>query len=235
MKIGLIGAMDIELAHLIDDMQQHTVEQVLGAQFHLGRIGGVDVVLAKCGIGKVAAAVTAQTMLLRYAPDLLINTGVGGSLTTRLSVGAIAISARAVEHDMDTSPLGDPVGLISGINRIYLDADQDHAQRLLAHARDLGLDATLGTVCSGDRFVASIAEKERIASLFEDAAVCEMEGAAIAHTAYLAGVPFVIVRAISDSADGSSSMDYMEFLPLAAERSYSLVRAYLEGVGRSLS
>ena len=231
MKIGLIGAMDIEIARLIADMAEHSVERVLGTEFHLGTIAGVEVVLAKCGIGKVAAAVTAQTMLLRYAPDLLINTGVGGSLTTRLSVGDIAISARAVEHDMDTSPLGDPVGFISGINRIYLDADRDAAARLLAHAHGMGCNALVGTVCSGDRFVASMAEKERIASLFEDAAVCEMEGAAIAHTAYLAGVPFVIVRAVSDSADGSSSMDYMEFLPLAAERSYALVRAYLEGLG----
>ena len=231
MKIGLIGAMDIEIARLIADMAEHSVERVLGTEFHLGTIAGVEVVLAKCGIGKVAAAVTAQTMLLRYAPDLLINTGVGGSLTTRLSVGDIAISARAVEHDMDTSPLGDPVGFISGINRIYLDADRDAAARLLAHAHGRGCNALVGTVCSGDRFVASMAEKERIASLFEDAAVCEMEGAAIAHTAYLAGVPFVIVRAVSDSADGSSSMDYMEFLPLAADRSYALVRAYLEGLG----
>lgn len=230
MKIGLIGAMDVELSHLIADMQDHTVERVLGTEFHLGRIGGVDVVLAKCGIGKVAAAVTAQTMLLRYQPTLLMNTGVGGSLTTRLSVGDIAISARAVEHDMDTSPLGDPVGFLSGINRIYLDADLESAERLLAHAEALGLKATLGTVCSGDRFVASVSEKERIASLFEDAAVCEMEGGAIAHAAYLAGVPFVIVRAISDSADGSSSMDYLSFLEIAAERSYALVRAYLEGL-----
>ena len=230
MKIGLIGAMEIELAHLISDMEAHRVERVLGVEFHLGTIGGVEVVLARCGIGKVAAAVTAQTMILTYRPQLLINTGVGGSLTTRLSVGDIAVSLRAVEHDMDTSPLGDPVGFLSGINRIYLDADRESAERLASCADALGLKAVLGTVCSGDRFVASMAEKERIASLFEDAAVCEMEGAAIAHTAYLASVPFVIVRAISDSADGSSSMDYMEFLPLAAERSYALVRAYLEGL-----
>lgn len=227
--IGLIGAMEVELAHLIADLKDARVECVSGTDYHVGRIDGVEVVIAKCGIGKVAAAVVAQTMILRYAPTLIVNTGVGGTLSPRLSVGDIAISYRAVQHDMDTSPLGDPVGLISGINKIYFDAERDAAERLLSLAEGLSLHAVGGTVCSGDRFVASPHEKERICSLFDDAIVCEMEGGAIAHTAYLSSVPFVIVRSISDSADGSSHMDYPTFLSLAAERSYTLVRAFLNG------
>ena len=227
--IGLIGAMEVELAHLISDMEDARVETVSGTDYHVGRIGGVEVVIAKCGIGKVAAAVVAQTMILRYAPSLIINTGVGGTLSSRLGVGDIAISRRAVQHDMDTSPLGDPVGLISGINKIYFDADRNAAEKLLSLAEGLSLRAESGTVCSGDRFVASSAEKERICSLFDDALVCEMEGGAIAHAAYLGRTPFVIVRSISDSADGSSHMDYPSFLSLAADRSYRLVRAFLDG------
>ena len=226
--IGLIGAMEVELAHLISDMQDARVETVSGTDYHVGRIGGVEVVVARCGIGKVAAAVVAQTMILRYAPSLIVNTGVGGTLSMRLSVGDVGISYRAVQHDMDTSPLGDPVGLISGINKIYFDADRAAADRLLALAREHSLRAEGGTICSGDRFVASPEEKERICSYFDDALVCEMEGGAIAHTAYLGGTPFVIVRSISDSADGSSHMDYPTFLSLAAERSYTLVRAFLD-------
>lgn len=228
MRIGIIGAMEIEVNSLIRSMKEQKVTSVSMTDFYEGEIEGVECVVARCGIGKVAAAVCAQTMILHFKPNLIINTGVGGALAGELRPGDIVISSRAVQYDMDTSPLGDPVGLISGINQIFFNADEKAANELMKIASRLGNGVMCGTVCSGDRFVASVEEKNRILSHFPDGAVCEMEGAAIAHTAYLSATPFVIVRAISDSADGSSSVDYMSFLEGAAGRSYEIVRQYIK-------
>ena len=225
--IGILGAMDIELEALLADLQQKESEQISGFTFFKGKLSGREVVIAKCGIGKVAAAVCAQTMILRYAPSLLLHTGVAGTLTSALSVTDVAIGTSAVQHDMDTSPLGDPVGLISGINKIYFEADKKAADLFLAIAKESGVNAIGGTIASGDQFIASAEQKARIVKNF-DAIACEMEGGAVAHAAYLAKTPFVILRAISDSADGSSHMDYPTFLPIAANRSYAMVKEFLK-------
>jgi len=165
-------------------------------------------------------------MILRYHPALLIHTGVAGTLTAALSVTDVAVGTSAVQHDMDTSPLGDPLGLISGINKIYFEADKKAADLFLAIAREDGINAIGGRIASGDQFIASAEQKARIVKNF-DAIACEMEGGAVAHAAYLNGTPFIILRAISDSADGSSHMDYPTFLPLAAAQSYKLVKKFL--------
>jgi adenosylhomocysteine nucleosidase len=225
--IGILGAMDIELEALLADMKEKESEQISGFTFFKGNIENREVVIAKCGIGKVAAALCAQAMILRYQPSLLLHTGVAGTLTTALSVTDVAVGTSAVQHDMDTSPLGDPVGLISGINKIYFEADKKAADLFLAIAKESGVNAIGGTIASGDQFIASAEQKARIVKNF-DAIACEMEGGAVAHAAYLAKTPFVILRAISDSADGSSHMDYPTFLPIAANRSYAMVKEFLK-------
>ena len=225
--IGILGAMDMELQALLNDMEEKETEAISGFLFHKGKIAGRTVVIAKCGIGKVAAGICAQTMILRYAPSLLLHTGVAGTLTAALSVTDVAIGTKAVQHDMDTSPLGDPVGLISGINKIYFEADKKAAELLLSIAKEDGIRALGGTIASGDQFICDAGMKERIVKNF-DAIACEMEGGAVAHAAYLNATPFVILRAISDSADGASHMDYLTFLPIAAERSYKMVKKFLE-------
>ena len=225
--IGLLGAMDIELEALLADMKEKESEQISGFTFFKGNIENREVVIAKCGIGKVSAALCAQAMILRYQPSLLLHTGVAGTLTTALSVTDVAVGTSAVQHDMDTSPLGDPVGLISGINKIYFEADKKAADLFLAIAKESGVNAIGGTIASGDQFIASAEQKARIVKNF-DAIACEMEGGAVAHAAYLAKTPFVILRAISDSADGSSHMDYPTFLPIAANRSYAMVKEFLK-------
>ena len=228
MRIGLIGAMEVEVTSLSAAMKNKKEEKIGEFLFMCGEIEGVDCVLVRSGIGKVAAAVAAQTMILKYAPDLIVNTGVAGALASSLVPGDIVISENAVQYDMDTSPLGDPVGLISGINKIYFDADKNAVETLSRIAKEKLGRVVVGTVCSGDRFVASQEEKDRILSLFETGAACEMEGGAIAHTAYLSRTPFVIVRAISDSADGSSHMDYPTFLKQAAKTSFELVYSFIK-------
>ena len=225
--IGILGAMDVELEALLSDLEEKKEEKISGFIFYTGKIESREVVIAKCGIGKVAAGICAQTMILRFAPSLLLHTGVAGTLTTALSVTDVAIGTEALQHDMDTSPLGDPVGLISGINKIYFEADKRAAELFLSIAKENGIHALCGRIASGDQFIASAEEKKRIIDSF-GAIACEMEGGAVAHAAYLNGTPFIILRAISDSADGSSHMDYPTFLPLAARRSYNMVKQFLK-------
>ncbi len=225
--IGIIGAMRIEVEALWAAMTDKKRDDISGIEFVSGKLYGVDAVVAQCGIGKVFAATCAQTMILRYGADTVINTGVAGTLTSELSVGDIAVSSACVQHDMDTSPLGDPVGLISGINIIEIPADLELCSAVCKAADTLGINCLAGVIASGDCFVSSRDKKKYITDTF-GALACEMEGAAIAHVCYINKVKFVVIRAISDSADGSAEMDYGEFAKLAAARSASVVRLLLE-------
>jgi adenosylhomocysteine nucleosidase len=219
--IGIIGAMSAEVEALKAKIENTKTERISGAEFVSGRLSGKDVVVAQCGIGKVFAAICAQTMILRYGATTLINTGVAGTLSDKIGILDFAISSGVVQHDMDTTAIGDAPGLISGINKVHFDTDSRAAEIVLAAAERLGIKARGGIVASGDKFVAQSADKDRIVADFS-ADVCEMEGAAVAHTAFVNGTAFLVVRAISDSADGGANMDYMEFLPIAAKNSASL-------------
>ena len=222
--IGIIGAMQPEVEAIIAALDERECETVGSITFHTGLIGGRRVAVAKCGIGKVFAAICAQTMILKYSPDLIVNSGVGGAIGGGLKCGDVVIADRLCQHDMDTSAIGDPKGLVSGINMIYFDADSRAQQILLSLAEGLGLSVKSGTVTTGDKFIADRDDKHRIANDFS-ASVCEMEGCAIAQTAYVNGTPFAVVRAISDSADGEASMDYPTFLSIAAKNSTELTLA----------
>ncbi|MBQ7333538.1 MAG: 5'-methylthioadenosine/adenosylhomocysteine nucleosidase [Clostridia bacterium] len=225
--IGIIGAMDVEVNALASMLEDKKTERFLGLEFNTGALLGKKIAIVKCGIGKVFAAMSASAMIARYSPRLIVNTGVGGALSSGLSPTDTVIAERLVQHDMDTSALGDAKGLVSGINKIYFEADARANEILLKSAEKLSLKARLGTVASGDKFVAEKCEKERIVREFS-ANVCEMEGAAIAQVAFVNNTPFAVVRAISDSADETSSMDYMEFLPIAAKNSANLTLALIK-------
>lgn len=221
-ELGIIAAMALEAEPLIAQMQNTNTETVSGITFTKGNLFGHTVVVAVCGIGKVFAALCAQTMLLRYAPCAVINTGVAGSLSTKLKIGDLAVAERVAQHDMDTSAIGDPVGLISGINEIYLPADADIREKLLSAARAVGVNTLCGTIASGDQFVSDADKKAFIADTF-GAVACEMEGAAIGQVCFVNHVPFAVVRAISDDASGAAQMDYPQFAQMAAENSVALI------------
>ncbi|MBQ8208494.1 MAG: 5'-methylthioadenosine/adenosylhomocysteine nucleosidase [Clostridia bacterium] len=222
MKIGIIGAMSCETAALKSMLEDTSVEAVSGIEYSSGKLFGREVVIATCGIGKVFAAICAQTMILRYSPDIIINTGVAGTLTNELSVCDVAVSSDVVQHDMDTSAIGDPVGLISGINIINIPADERLCAAVTAAARKIGLNTLAGTIASGDMFVADGTKKTYIRDTF-GAIACEMEGASIGHVCYVNSVPFVVIRAISDGGDDSAAMSYDKFVTVAAENSVKLV------------
>ena len=215
-KIGIIGALEEEVKELISKLDCHKTEETGSIVFHTGTLAGKSVVIAKCGVGKVFAALCAEAMIIKYSPELIINTGVGGALKKGISVTDILIADKLVQHDMDTSPLGDPKGLISGINVVYFNANERVVSLARAAADRLGITNHVGTVASGDVFVSTKEQKDRIVQEF-NASVCEMEGAAIAQVAYVNKTAFAIIRAVSDSADEGSSMDYMKFLPIAAK------------------
>lgn len=225
--IGIIGAMGIEVRALADLLENKKTETISGVEFMSGKIFGKDAVLAVCGIGKVFAAICAQTMILKYNPDVIINTGVAGTLTDKLSIGDIAIADSVVQHDMDTSPLGDPVGLLSGINIVKIPTDNDTAAKIQGCVNELGVNHQIGTIASGDQFLASKEVKERIVGNF-GAIAGEMEGGAIGHVCYVNNKPFCVLRAISDCADGSGAENYMEFLGKAAENATMIMARFIK-------
>ena len=226
-NIGIIGAMDDEVREIISQLENESVENVSGIEFHTGRLFDKNVVIAKCGVGKVFAAICAEAMIIKYSPDLIINSGVGGAIDKELRPLDIVFADKLVQHDMDTSAIGDPVGLISGINRVYFETDERAREILVDAAKTLSVKYHVGTVATGDKFISDSADKHRISSIF-GAIACEMEGGAIAHTAFVNGIPFIVIRAISDSADGDASMDYPTFLPIAADISTDLTLALIE-------
>ena len=216
--IGIIGAMDVEVEHLKNELTDRETVTVSGIEFARGFLFEKEAVIAKCGIGKVFAAICAEAMILHFNVDCIINTGVAGTLTNKLTVGDTAISSAVVQHDMDTSALGDPVGMVSGIDKIYFDADPELVLKAEKAIKLAGINYVCGVIASGDRFIGDSESKKRIVENF-NAVACEMEGGAIGHTAYINDVPFIVIRAISDSADGSAAVDYPAFVARAAANS----------------
>ncbi len=229
MKIGIIGAMRCETEKLVSMLEDMTSEEISGVAFYSGRLFGHDAVVATCGIGKVFAAICAEVMILKYSPDIIINTGVAGTLTNKLSVCDIAVSSSVVQHDMDTSAIGDPVGLISGINIIEIPADEKLCSLICSTADTLKLNTEKGIIASGDMFVADAGKKRYIKETF-GAIACEMEGAAIGQVCYVNKVPFAVIRAISDGGDDDAAMSYDKFVAIAAENSVKLVCSVLKGL-----
>lgn len=228
-RIGIIGAMKCETDALKALMTCTMTETISGIEYVSGSLSGVHAVVATCGVGKVAAAVCAQTMILRYAPSAIINTGVAGSLSENLGVLDVAVSENTVEHDMDTTALGDPAGLISGLNIIKIPADLKLSKIASETAEGLGIKSILGTVASGDSFVCDANVKKRIHDNF-GAIACEMEGASIGHVCYMNETPFVVIRAISDGGDDEAAMTYDKFAPIAAENSVKIILGMLDKI-----
>ena len=178
------------------------------------------------GVGKVSAAMCAQTLILRYQPDAIINTGVAGGIGPDLKVLDVVLATAVVQHDMDTSPLGDPVGMVSKVNLVELPCDEELRARLVAAAKKANLTVHEGIIATGDQFIHDGATRARIHHLFNALAV-EMEGGAVAHTCLLNGVKCGVLRSISDQADGHSDMDYPTFTALAAAHSQQVVENLL--------
>lgn len=217
-KLGIIGAMAVEIEELKKAMQSMTTHTQTGMEFYEGKLEGLAVVVVQCGIGKVNAAMCAQILCDCFGVTHLVNTGIAGSLCAELDIADLVVSQDAIYHDFDLHFWGRPIGQVPGMDVTAFPADQAMMDWAFAAAEAVNPGHTrTGRVASGDQFICSKEQKEKI--IADTGAVCaEMEGAAIAHTAYRNGVPFVILRAISDKADDSADMDYPTFEALAARR-----------------
>lgn len=229
--IGLIGAMEEEVAIVKENMAEVSEKTKAGMTFSHGMLWGIDTVVVVSGIGKVNMAICTQILVDEYDVDYVINTGVAGSLNNKLDIGDIVLSCCAQQHDMDVSPLGDPVGIIPRMDESVFPADE----QLIALAKDACEEANpdihchVGKVLSGDQFIASAEKKDFLIATFQGDCA-EMEGASMAQVAYLNKVPFLIIRAISDKADNSGHMDYPTFAKQAIEHTVKLLRKLYEGL-----
>ena len=225
--IGIIGAMDIEVSGLLSEMSNVEKQVHGGIEFTKGILCDKEVVIAKCGIGKVFAAMCAQTMILNYSPKCIINSGVAGALSDELNILDAVIATSVVQHDMDTSPLGDPKGLISGINVVNFDTDSVVSDAMEKSIKSLSINTVRGIIASGDQFIASADRKKEIATEF-NAIACEMEGASIGQVCYVNNVPFAVLRTISDGK--GEALDYMTFSKIAANRAIDIIKKFLKDV-----
>ena len=217
-KLGIIGAMAVEVETLKERMEQVSVHHKAGMEFYEGVLEGLQAVVVQCGIGKVNAAMCAQILCSCFEVTHLVNTGIAGSLCAKLDIGDLVVSRDAMYHDFDCCKFGYPAGKVPGSDVLAYPADETLIADALAAAESVNPGhTTVGRIASGDQFVCEKGKKEHIISVTQ--ALCtEMEGAAIAHTAYRNQVPFVILRAISDKADDSAQMDYPTFEAIAANR-----------------
>ena len=218
MKIGIIGAMEVDVATLKEKMEGASVSVKAGMEFCEGKLEGVSAVVVQCGVGKVNAALCAQILCDCYGVTAIVNTGIAGSLCSELDIGDLVISRDAIHHDFDLRFWGRPVGQVPGFDVTAFPADGKLMELAFGAAESVNPGHNrIGRVASGDQFICSREQKEMI--IANTQAICaEMEGASIAHAAYRNGVPFVILRAISDKADDSAEMDYPTFEAIAAQR-----------------
>jgi len=231
MKIGIIGAMEEEVALLRDKIENRQTHSVGGSEIYTGQLHGVDVALLKSGIGKVAAAMGAALLLERCQPDAIINTGSAGGLAPTLNVGDIVVSDEARYHDADVTAFGYEYGQLPGCPAGFK-ADEKLIAAAKACIAEHNLNAASGLIVSGDAFINGAAGLEKIRSHFPQAVAVEMEATAIAHVCHSFGGPFVVVRAISDVADRESHLSFDEFLAVAAKQSSLMVETLVQKLAR---
>lgn len=218
MKLGIIGAMTVEVETLRAQLSDLKVTNRAGMEFYEGVLAGCPAVVVQCGVGKVNAAMCVQALCDLFSVTHIVNTGVAGSLCAQLDIGDFVISSDAMYHDFNVTALGYAVGQVPDLAVRSFPADEVLIKAAMAAAQQVHPDhARIGRIASGDQFVAGKAQKQQI--IADTGALCtEMEGAAIAHAAWRNGVPFVVIRAISDKADDSAEMDYPTFEAIAAKR-----------------
>ncbi len=230
MMIGIIGAMDIEVNGIIEKMTNKTVKTISGTVFTSGKIHDRECVVAKCGIGKVNAAVAAQTMILTYRPDCIINTGIGGSTSRETHVGHVVIAKNVVQHDMDTTAIGDEPAMLFLPNEslVYIPCDEKLIIALENACESIGeKNYAVGTVATGDKFISGNENRVALHSSFH-ALACEMEGGSIGQVCYINNVPFAILRSISDSmSEQDDAVEYAVFSKIAAEKSIQIISAFI--------
>ncbi|MDF2504021.1 5'-methylthioadenosine/adenosylhomocysteine nucleosidase [Clostridium sp.] len=222
MIIGIIGAMDEELELLLKEIKLEKKENKASMEFNCGELYGKTVVIVRCGIGKVNAAVCTQVLIDDFNVDSVINVGIAGGIGKDIFPGDIVIAENLVQHDMDTSAFGDKIGQIPRLNTYDFKCDNELVELAKKACASFEKNFFMGRIVTGDQFVADI---EKIKWLSKDfgAVACEMEGGSIAQVCYLNEIPFVVIRSISDNANNGAHMDYEKFTPIAVKNSTNIL------------
>ena len=223
--LGIIGAMQVEVDALKEQMTQKQSRTISGMEYVQGLLDGRAVVAVVCGEGKVASAICAQTLILEYRVDRVINTGVAGTLSRELGIKDVAIARDVVQHDMDVSGLGLPLGQIPSLDVLKIPCDPQMVSALEQAVRAQGCRYQVGTIASGDAFLHTTEQKERIVRQF-GAIAGEMEGASIGQVCYLNHIPFVVLRTIPDDASGHAPASFERFAAEAAALACEIVRRF---------
>lgn len=227
--IGIIGAMRVEVESLLSHMQIKREEHISSQTFYIGTLQNVDCVIAQCGPGKVNAAICAQTMILKYNPRLVINSGVAGGIGKGLEIGDLVVAEDCVQHDCDTTALGDPPGWVSGINLVKIPCDKEIAEKIQAASHSIYEHTHIGTVVTGDIFLNDRKKAHELHDLY-GAIACEMEGGSVAHVCYMNHVPVTVVRCLSDKGDDDANFDYPTFVKEAADKLQKLLLSAIQKI-----
>lgn len=225
--VAVISAMQSEMESLKTEITNCKTENIANKEVYIGEIGDYNVVLMECGIGKVSAAAGAQALITKFNPDYVINTGCAGAISKDLDIGDIVISEKTVEWDLDMISLGYPRGYVSSLDRVEMIADTELSQMIRKAITD-DTRVLTGCVVSGDQFVDKEEQREIIIDAFPDALCAEMEGAAVGHVCVENGVPFCVIRAMSDTADHNSSVNFAEFSATAGKKSAAILISMLK-------
>lgn len=229
MRIGIIGAMDEEIQNILEGMDSHTAKMKAGITYYNGVFNGYEIVLCKSGVGKVNASVCTQILIDEYSIEHIIFTGVAGAVHPELQIGDIVVSTDCVQHDMDVTALGFTLGEIPFTEVSIFESDAGLVNLAIAASEDIvaGKKIMKGRILSGDQF---IADRNKVKFLYEKfQGLCtEMEGAAVGQVCSMNGIPFVIIRSMSDQADGSADVNFQEFTKLASKNSYEIVNEMIK-------
>ena len=233
-RIGLIGAMPMEVAPFLEYLE-HAREECEGPlKFHTGNLWGVPVVVGCCGISKVNAAMGTQAMIQRYHPRLIIHTGVAGALSQQLKIGDVVVARGCVQYDVDTSAIGDPVGFVSTVNRILFECDAELSGAIVEACRlseERSFAVHSGVVSTGDRFLSRGEDKRWIEDTF-GALTCDQESCAVAQVCCVNCIPMAVIRAVSDASDGAHAAEYETYMPMAAQNAAAAAMWFLEKSGK---
>ncbi len=228
-KIGILGAMDIEVDGLTNKLQDIKKFEIAGITYYKGRLEDRDVVIAKSGVGKVNSAVAATLLIEEFEVDKIIFTGVAGAIDKELDIADVVVSTALVQHDYDTKFFDGKLGMVEGSDNGLFYANEKMVDKIYnASVKVLGRShVKKGIIATGDQFIADSKKVQQIGDTF-GALALEMEGASVAQVATMFDIPFVVLRSMSDKADGSAHMNYNDFKVIAAENSIKIVLLMLK-------
>lgn len=231
MTIGIIAAMAEELAHLLAHLEHRRDVNVLEGTYYIGRLGQHDVVLVQSGIGKVMSAMTVAILVQTFEVDAIINTGSAGAVAEGIAIGDVVVADRLAYHDVDVTAFGYAYGQMAQ-QPLYFECDPAFVASFKETLADLNHRSHIGLLLTGDSFIAGADRISAIKEHFPDVLAVEMEGAAIAQAAHSLGKPFIVVRAMSDTADHDASVTFDEFIRQAGQQSATVLLQFLEGLPR---